>query len=359
MADAAPDVDFTLRRAIGPDGEVVGPLPDVASDREAVTALYRAMVLTRSFDEKAIALQRTGRLGTYASSLGQEAVSVGVAAAMAAEDVLLPSFREHGAQLQRGATPVELFQFWGGDERGNDFKGPRGDFPVCIPVSSQLPHAAGVALAMRLDGGGRAAVAVCGDGGASKGDFYEAINLAGVWELPLVTVICNNRWAISTPLARQTAAGTLAHKALAAGIDARRVDGNDVLAVRAVAAECLERARADSRPALIEAVTYRLGDHTTVDDATRYRDEAEVKEHWPQEPIARLRAYLVAQDWWAKEDETRLLKESAEEIAAASETYLALDPEPPTAMFDHLYETLPPALAAQRAALAGGTGGDG
>ena len=213
-------------------------------DREALVGLYRAMVLARTFDAKAIALQRTGRLGTFPSGLGQEAVGVGLAAAMGRHDVFLPSFREHGAQIVRGVTLEELFLFWGGDERGNVFAGPVEDFPVSVPVGSHVPHAVGAALAFKLRREPRVAVAALGDGATSKGDFYEALNVAGVWALPVVFVVANNQWAISVPRASQTRAETLAQKAIAAGFDGVQVDGNDVIAVRQVVAEALDKARA-------------------------------------------------------------------------------------------------------------------
>ena len=181
------------------DGKLVGPMPEFAREPAELLRLYRTLVLTRTFDTKAIALQRTGRLGTYASSLGQEAVSVGAAAAMEKSDVFVPSFREHGGQLWRGVTLKELFLYWGGDERGNDFAGPREDFPNCVPVASQAPHAVGIALAFRLRGERRAAVCVFGDGATSKGDVAEALNMAGVWKVPAVFVVNNNAWAISVP----------------------------------------------------------------------------------------------------------------------------------------------------------------
>src|SRR6516162_10010411 len=261
------------------------------------------MVLTRMFDAKAVALQRTGWLGTYASSLGQEAVGVGLAAAMRPDDVLLPSFREHGAQIWRGVSLKELFLYWGGDERGNDFAGPREDFPNCVPVGSHASHAVGVALAFRLRGEPRAAVCVFGDGATSKGDVAEALNMAGVWKVPAVFVINNNGWAISVPRERQSAAATLAQKAIAAGMPGEQVDGNDVIAVRMVAERALARARRGEGPSLIEAVTYRLSDHTTADDASRYRDDAEVSRHWPEEPVARLRNYLIKVGVWGREKE--------------------------------------------------------
>jgi pyruvate dehydrogenase E1 component alpha subunit len=335
---------------LDPSGTATGPLPEFARSQSELTALYRAMVLTRTFDAKAIALQRTGRLGTYASSLGQEAVAVGVAAAMQPSDVLLPSFREHGAQLWRGVTLKELFLYWGGDERGNDFAGPREDFPNCVPVGSHAPHAVGVALAFRLRGEKRAAVCVFGDGATSKGDVAEALNMAGVWKVPAVFVINNNGWAISVPRAKQTAAETLAQKAIAAGIPGEQVDGNDVLAVRFVVEQALQRARDGAGPSLIEAVTYRLSDHTTADDASRYRDDAEVSKHWAAEPIARLRNYLLQSKLWDKEKEEALLHECSKAIERAADEYFATAPLAPSAMFDRIYAALPVDLVEQQAA---------
>ena len=336
---------------LDPHGQVVGPLPDFARDTKEIVALYRAMVLTRTFDTKAIALQRTGRLGTYASSLGQEAVAVGVAAAMQREDVLLPSYREHGAQLWRGVTLKELFLYWGGDERGNDFAGPRQDFPNCVPVGSHAPHAVGVALAFRLRGEQRAAVCLFGDGATSKGDVAEALNMAGVWKVPAVFVINNNGWAISASRAKQTTAGTLAQKAIAAGIPGEQVDGNDVLAVRAAGERALSRARRGEGPSLIEAVSYRLCDHTTADDASRYRDDAEVSRHWPAEPIARLRSYLMGLGAWSKDKEETLLQECGRAAEDAAAAYLATAPLPAAAMFEHVYANPPTDLIEQQEVL--------
>jgi 2-oxoisovalerate dehydrogenase E1 component alpha subunit len=343
-----PDLAGSSTRVLNPAGEIVGALPAYANEADGLVALYRAMVLTRTFDAKAIALQRTGRLGTYASSLGQEAVAVGVAAAMHSEDVLLPSFREHGAQLWRGVTLRELFLYWGGDERGNDFAGPREDFPNCVPVGSQAPHAVGVALAFRLRGQARAAVCIFGDGATSKGDVAEALNVAGVWKVPAVFIVNNNGWAISVPRAKQTAAKTLAQKAAAAGIPGEQVDGNDVVAVRAVVERALARARAGEGPSLIEAVTYRLSDHTTADDASRYRDDADVTPHWVEEPLSRLRNYLVRSGMWERDKEEALLLQCSREVEQAAEEYLATEPLPATAMFEHVYARLPADLAEQR-----------
>lgn len=326
---------------IDKDGRLVGELPKPAKDVDFVLNLYRAMVLARTFDTRAVALQRTGRLGTYASCLGQEAIGTGVAFAMSDQDVLLPSFREHAAQLIRGVTPTELLQYWGGDERGNNFAGPRRDFPVCIPVGSHFSHAAGVALAKAQLKEAGAAVAIGGDGATSKGDFYEAINVIGVWQLPAIFVINNNQWAISVPTPAQTASETLAQKAIAAGIPGVRVDGNDVLAVFAATSAALDRVQSGDGPTLIECLSYRLSDHTTADDAGRYRDEEEVSRHWPDEPVRRLRQHLVDNHGWTKEDEETLIRTCAEEIESAAEAYLNISADSPSAMFNHLYETLP------------------
>lgn len=344
---------FTVEyhRVLDPEGKAVAPLPDFAREAATLQDLYRAMVLTRTFDAKAVALQRTGRLGTFASSLGQEAMAVGAGSAMRPEDVLLPSFREQGAQFLRGVRMVELLLYWGGDERGSNFESTREDFPICVPVGTHAPHAAGVALAFQLRGEKRVAVCTVGDGATSKGDVYEAMNFAGLRKLPLVFLVNNNQWAISVPRSTQSAAETLAQKAIAAGFSGVQVDGSDVIAVRQVVGEAIERARAGSGPTLVEALTYRLSDHTTADDATRYRDDAEVSARWKEEPIARLRRYLVAVGSWSTVQEESLLAECAKLVEAAADEYLAISPPAPESMFDHLYARLPEALVEQRKSL--------
>ena len=344
-------VEFSIQhfRVLDERGEVVAPLPEFARDPAALVAMYRAMVLTRTFDSRAVAMQRTGKLGTFASALGQEAVGVGVASAMRDEDVLVPSYREQAAQFMRGMTMAQCLLYWGGDERGSDFQGvARHDFPNCVPIGTQVPHAVGAAYAFKLRKEPRVAVSVFGDGGTSKGDFYEGMNMAGAWKVPLVLVINNNQWAISLPRARQTAAQTLAQKAMAAGIDGLQVDGNDVIAVRQIVGQALDKARSGGGPTLVEAMTYRLGDHTTADDASRYRDAESVREQWTFEPNLRLRRYLARIGAWDKEREDALQRDCAAEVNAAVDAYFALPPPTCDAMFDHLYQTLPDALEAQR-----------
>lgn len=336
-------------------GQPMGPLPAFAEDAEVMTALYKSMVLTRVFDGRAISLQRTGQLGTYPSCLGQEAIGTGVASVMADDDVLFTTYREQAAHIWRGVTLTEIFQYWSGDERGSNFSGPRRDFPVCVTIAAHAVHAVGVATAMKLRHEPRVAVCILGDGATSKGDFYESVNLAGVWRLPVVFVINNNQWAISVPRSAQTAAETLAQKAIAGGFEGVQVDGNDIVAVRQAATDAIETARAGGGPGLIEALSYRMGDHTTADAAGRYRPDDEVDAERAKDPVARLHAYLGDKGWWSKVDEEALIAESKARVEEAKEAYLAIVPEDPTAMFDHLYETLPPALATQRRIAMGGS----
>ncbi len=337
------------RQILGAGGEVVAPLPKFAGDAGEVLAMYRAMTLVRVFDAKAVNLQRTGQLGTYPSSLGHEAAHVGIGAAMRPEDVLAPVYREFGTQLWRGVTMTEILTYWGGDERGNDFAVPRHDFAWCVPIATQTLHAAGAAMAFKVRKEPRCALAYIGDGGTSEGAFYEALNLAGARALPVVFVIVNNGWAISVPVAAQTAAKTLAQKSVAAGIPGVQVDGNDVFAVREVVSEALERARHGAGPTLIEALTYRLSDHTTADDASRYRGAQEVKDAWALEPLIRIRAYLVNAGHWDASKEQALLEECARQVDAAVNEYLRGAKPSTDAMFDHLFAELPAQLREQRA----------
>ena len=351
---------FTIQhhRCLDPEGKLIGALPAFAEDNAVLVSLYREMVRLRRFDAKAVALQRTGRLGTYAVALGQEAIPIGVASAMQADDVLLPSYRDGGALMWRGVTMEELLLYWGGDERGSDFSASREDFPFSVPIASHCLHAVGVAYAMKRRKDRRAAVCMIGDGATSNGAFYEAINNAGAWKVPAVFVISNNQWAISMPRSAQTAAETLAQKAIAAGMPGVQVDGNDVIAVRQVMAEALAKARQGEGPSVVEALTYRLSDHTTADDASRYRDPDVLKQAWAEEPIARLRSYLVAGGHWSEADEKRLISEVDDEIEGAVDCYLATPPQPVETMFDYLYAELPRGLEEQRQAVIDAAAGD-
>lgn len=325
-------------------GKPTQPLPAfVNADTQHLLDLYTMMVRVRHFDKKAVALQRTGFLSTFPATTGQEAISVGIGAAMRPEDVLCPYYREYGAQFWRGVTMEEIFSYWGGDEQGSNFQHPtaRQDFPICVPIASQTLYATGVATAFKLRKQPRVCVTTIGEGGTSRGDFYEAINVAGVWNLPIVFVVNNNQWAISMPSKEQTNCQTYAQKAIAGGIRGIQIDGNDVIAVREMVSQAIEEARNLKGPTVIEAITYRMCDHTTADDASRYQPKEEVEAQKNKDPILRLRTYLHDVGLWNEEKEKSLYKTCQEEVNNASENYLKIPPRGPESMFDHLYHVLP------------------
>lgn len=358
MSDPTPDAEqlvatFAVRltRYLDAQGQVLAPLPAFAQEPENLRRLYRAMVETRAIDRKAVSLQRTGQLGTYASCLGQEAIGTAVGLALREEDILIPAYRDYAAQFLRGVPPEVSFLYWAGDERAMNF--PAGtpshhDFPFSVPIATQVPQAIGVAYAVKLRRQAKVVLACCGDGATSKGEFYEAVSSAKLWNLPMVFLVTNNQWAISMPRAQQTGAATIAQKAIAGGLPGEQVDGNDVIAVHHVLSRALEAARAGEGPRLIEAITYRLHDHTTADDARRYRSEDEVREAWTRCPVQRLRNYMLASGVWDAAQEDALNAACANKAEAVASAYLALKPEPPEAMFDSLYASLPSTLQAQR-----------
>jgi 2-oxoisovalerate dehydrogenase E1 component alpha subunit len=320
----------------------------LAEDNETLLRLYRLMVLVRTMDSKAIALQRTGKLGTYPSTRGQEAVFVGVGHAMEKKDIFVPYYRDVGTLIQRGAKLSQILAYWGGDERGNDFGSGNDDFPFSVPVGSQPLHAAGAAFAVKYHKENRVVVSMCGDGATSEGDFYEAMNVAGVWKLPVVFIICNNQWAISVPRHAQTAAKTLAQKAIAAGFRGEQVDGNDIIAVAHRTAEAIKNAREHHEPRLLEMVCYRQHDHTTADDATRYEPKNLRDTEWKKEPIARLQRYLESRGVWSDKHQETLQSECAEAVEVAVKEYQHLPPQPLESMFDYLYASLPDIYHEQR-----------
>jgi pyruvate dehydrogenase E1 component alpha subunit len=362
LASEAPPAElvaqFEVRhtRLLDADGHLRAPLPEAFSDARALTSMYEEMLALRLFDAKAVALQRTGRLGTYPSCLGQEATAIALGRTMAREDVLLGTYRETGTMLARGVRMSEILLYWSGDERGSAYAGPdapKEDFPICVPIATHAPQAVGVAYAMKLKREPRVAVCVLGDGATSKGDFYEALNGAGVWQLPLVFVIVNNEWAISVPRSAQTQAQTLAQKAIAAGIPGEQVDGNDVLAVHSVMQRALAKARDGGGPHVVEALTYRLSDHTTADDATRYRTEEDLERAKRLDPLARLKAYLMRERLWSEAQETAAREACNARVEEAVAEFLAVPPREPASMFEHLFAELPAALHEQRDAVRG------
>ncbi len=341
-------IAISFIRYLDENGRPVSSLPDFAKKYDELLELYRLMTLVRKFDAKVVSMQRTGQMGTFASSLGQEAVSVGIGRALKQTDLFFPYYRDQGVLVQRNVKLLEVMQFWGGDERGSHFIGNKEDFPIAIPIATQLVHAVGAAYAVKLRKQNRAVLSTCGDGGTSEGDFYTALNGAGTWNLPLVFVINNNQWAISVSRKIQTKAKTLAQKGIAAGIDCLQVDGNDVIAVKEVVGEALDKARDGGGPTLIEALSYRLCDHTTADDAGRYVDKEDLDKAWQTEPVKRLKSYLLSKGRLSPEQEQELEKSNQAEVNQAVEEYLSLTPQPPESIFDYQYENLPEALLEQK-----------
>lgn len=341
--------DITYTQFLNEEGKLVGTPPAFTKDPIVLKELYKIMVLTRVFDKKAIALQRTGKMGTYAPITGQEAISTAMGHAMRPEDVLAPYYRDYAAQFQRGVKMSEILTYWGGDERGNKYSCNLQDLPMCVPIASQCLHATGIAFAFQYKNEARVAVAYIGEGGTSEGDFYEAINVAGTWKLPVVFVVNNNQWAISVPRDKQTGTKTIAQKAIAAGFTGMQVDGNDILATRYVIGEAIEKARCGGGPTLIEALSYRLSDHTTADDATRYQPSKEVEEAKPKEPVSRFQKYLLQENLWDAEQEENLLLHCSEEVEKAVNEYMSVTPQAVNSIFDYHYAELPEYLVEQRA----------
>jgi pyruvate dehydrogenase E1 component alpha subunit len=290
---------------------------------------FETMLLARAFNQRALSLQREGRIGTYASIWGQEASQIGSALAFSGEDWLFPSFRESGVLVARGYPMWMLYRYWAGDERGMQAPPEFNIFPMSVPVGTQIPHAMGAAWAMKLKGHKKVAAVYFGDGGSSKGDFHEGLNFAGVFKAPCVFLCQNNQWAISVPRSRQTAAKTIAQKAFAYGFEGIQVDGNDIVAVYKAVKEAVEKARSGGGPTLIECFTYRLDDHTTADDASRYRPDEEVEEWKAKEPLIRLRLFMEKKGWWTKEYEEAVMKKVQDAVDAdikKAESYPAPDP---------------------------------
>lgn len=350
FADRYDPLQNEMVSILSPDGSCDESLrPDLVDDQ--IRTMYRQMLTMRLYDRKAVSMQRQGRFGTYAQMEGQEASMAASTYPLEPRDWIVTSYRETGAMWLHGVPLKLLSLYWMGNEFGSCMPEGVNVLPVSIPVGSHPLHAVGLAYAGKYRQDGSVAVAYFGDGATSEGDVHEAMNMAGVYEAPCVFFCQNNQYAISVPVREQTASPTIAQKALAYGFPGVRVDGNDVMAVYAVMQEAVERARRGDGPTLIEAYTYRLGAHTTADDPTKYRDEAEVERWRPRDPLLRVQKYLQARDAWTEDWEHELLETCTGKVEQAMNDAEAAPQPPPQDMFRYMFAELPAALREQEAGL--------
>jgi pyruvate dehydrogenase E1 component alpha subunit len=339
-------------RILAPDGTVPEGYSPPLSEEELLAA-YRAMLLSRRVDERAFNLQRQGRLGVFSPVNGQEASVIGSAFALdPARDWVVPQYRELPAMLHQGYTLERFLLYCMGNPEGNHMPDGVNLLPIQISLATQLPHAVGLAWGLRHQGLESAVCVYFGDGGSSEGDFHEACNLAGIRRAPVIFFLQNNRWAISTPVSKQTA-GSFTARAAGYGFPGDLVDGNDFFAVYEATARAVARARSGGGPTLIESRTYRMGPHNTADDPTRYVDPEELEAHRALDPVARLRGFLIDAKLLSDELEQRMRAEIEEELASAVATAEAHGAGQTEQIFDHVYADPPARLLDQRRALTG------
>jgi pyruvate dehydrogenase E1 component alpha subunit len=345
--------DEPYLQLVAPDGSATGD-PDVGLSAAQLRELLRLMIRARRLDRGCMALQRQGELTVYPPFEGQEAAQVGSAFALGRDDFVFPSFRELAAAVTRGVDVIEYLQYHRGTWHGGAYDPVPSRFaPICVPVATQIVHAVGWALGAKLDGRKACALAYFGDGSASEGDFHEGANLAAVFEVPAILFCQNNGWAISVPLEEQTAA-PIADRARGYGFPGVRVDGNDVLAVYRATREAADRARGGGGPTLIEAVTYRIGPHSTADDDTRYRREDQVQAWRARDPIERFARFLVGARA-AEEDFAAACEREADAwIAEVRAQVVALPPPPQDDLFAFAFERPPATLVREREDALGG-----
>ena len=313
-------------------------LPEGLSDKDLVE-MYRWLVLLRTFDERAVALQRQGRIGTYALYWGEEGTQAGALYACKETDWVFPSYRQNSIGILRGIPASTVLAWWRGYGGTHGFWNPREHRvgPICVPIATHLPHAVGVAWAAKLRNDPIASLSWFGDGATSEGDFHEAMNFAAVFKVPTVFFCVNNQWAISTPITRQMATETIAEKAAAYGMPGIRIDGFDPIACWKATKDAMDRCRAGDGPSLIEAFCYRLRPHGTADDPRLYRDESETEKWLPLEPVGRMSAFLQRTGVLDEQKEDEIKAEAKESIAAAVKEMEAIEQPGLEILFDHVY----------------------
>lgn len=336
-----------LFQIIDDNGKVVNPsyMPSL-SDSE-VLKVYKQMLFARTADLQTVSYQRQGRIFTYPPNYGQEAISAAVGLRIRENDWLVPAFREMGAMLSKGVTLKELFMYFMGYEDGSAFKGANRVLPISVPIASQLVHASGIGYAINQTKEDSIVYAFVGDGGTSEGDFHEAINFAGVWKVPVIFIIQNNQYGISTPTRMQTASESLAIKAVAYGVKGIKVDGNDLFAMIKAIDESIEVCKKGEGPVLIEAITYRKGAHTTSDDPTKYRTKEEEMEWDKKDPMKRLMAYLQERGLWSTNEEEAILPQYKEEVDRQFIEAENYGPYPNEDVFKYMYSQMPDDLKDQ------------
>ncbi|HWB20847.1 MAG TPA: pyruvate dehydrogenase (acetyl-transferring) E1 component subunit alpha [Phycisphaerales bacterium] len=334
ILDEAGNFDAKLGEGLIPDDDLL--------------KLYRHMVLCRNLDEVAFKLQRSGRMGTYPQNMGQEATSLGAAYVLRKTDWLVTCYRENAGLFWRGLPMEYILWHWMGDERGNQIPQGLHVTPISIPIGTQMLHATGLAWSNKYRGEDDIACTFFGDGATSEGDFHEAANFAANLDIPVIFFCQNNGWAISVPTKIQCSAPTIAQRGLAYGMDCIQCDGNDIFAVVKVMKDAAERARKNKRPTFIEALTYRLGDHTTADDARRYRDANELESWKNRDPITRLGQFLRRKKLWDDKKEAAAQEQAKTEVSAVVERAEGIAAPAKTEFFDSMYAKLPENLVVQR-----------
>ena len=316
------------------------------SDEKLLKA-YKDMLFARTADLQIVSYQRQGRIYTYPPNYGQEAISGAVGAIIGDNDWLVPAFREMGAMLAKGVTLKELFLYFMGYEDGSKFQNAKKTLPISVPIASQLLHAAGIGYEIKYNKKDEVVFAFVGDGGTSEGDFHEAVNFAGVWKVPVVFIIQNNQYGISTPTRMQTASESLAIKAVAYGVKGIKVDGNDYFAMYKAVEESVKACKNGEGPVLIEAVTYRKGAHTTSDDPTKYRTKEEEQQWESKDPLRRLKLYLEAKKLWSEKEEEKIIPQYKEEVDRQFIEAENYGPYPKEDVFKYLYAEMPDDLKEQ------------